>query len=304
MKNRLFWAVGSVLFVLVSVNCSNKMSEEQKAAKQEASYAVTQNAANTCYPNIDRNDMNKAIVQAAEHAKATHANLFVEQNERANAYVVMTTAINTLRANGWNAARTVAHPSLPLSDPYHFSSDALTLKGTIYDIYQSFPIPGIPGANPVGPENGRSEVTSDLVAVGQNCGQPAPTPMPTPAPTPAPSGGGKTVKAGDLILRTNERLLIDGFHLEMQSDGNLVIYRTGSVPVWASNTNKDPNWCANQCEMAFQGDGNLVLYRAGVAYWASNTNGANDHSKTLSFVGQVPYLTIRSGAGAILWQSR
>ena len=55
----------------------------------------------------------------------------------------------------------------------------------------------------------------------------------------------------------------------MQSDGNLVVYKLGSTPVWATGTNGKGAAIA-----IMQGDGNLVLYTAAhVPVWASNTNG-------------------------------
>jgi len=60
------------------------------------------------------------------------------------------------------------------------------------------------------------------------------------------------------------------FIFVMQSDGNLVLYRTATWhPLWASGTNgQDVNF------VAMQGDGNLVIYTfSGRAIWASNTAG-------------------------------
>jgi hypothetical protein len=63
-----------------------------------------------------------------------------------------------------------------------------------------------------------------------------------------------------------------GFFARMQSDGNLVVYDVADRPVWASDTPGNPGaflWC--------QDDGNLVLYQGGVdprpetALWATNT---------------------------------
>jgi hypothetical protein len=53
----------------------------------------------------------------------------------------------------------------------------------------------------------------------------------------------------------------------MQGDGNLVLYNTSGQPVWASNTNGNPG-----AFLAVQNDGNLVIYNsASRAIWASNT---------------------------------
>ncbi|XP_055334353.1 uncharacterized protein LOC129585629 [Paramacrobiotus metropolitanus] len=60
--------------------------------------------------------------------------------------------------------------------------------------------------------------------------------------------------------------------LIMQTDGNLVLYRTSDgSPIWASNTCHKP---VQKCVM--QHDGNLVLYEHnGTPIWASNTYGQN-----------------------------
>jgi hypothetical protein len=59
------------------------------------------------------------------------------------------------------------------------------------------------------------------------------------------------------------------FKLIMQGDGNLVLYKDGGTPVWASNTVGHVGAYA-----IMQGDGNLVVYdSAGKPLWASGTNG-------------------------------
>ena len=65
------------------------------------------------------------------------------------------------------------------------------------------------------------------------------------------------------------------YELIMQSDGNLVLYRTANHhAIWATGTNgKDV------MRATMQGDGNLVLYTyTGHPVWASNTNGKNNSS--------------------------
>jgi hypothetical protein len=56
--------------------------------------------------------------------------------------------------------------------------------------------------------------------------------------------------------------------LIMQNDGNLVMYSDKMKPVWASNTNKPENQGAI---LRLQNDGNLVIYKGTKALWASNT---------------------------------
>jgi hypothetical protein len=51
----------------------------------------------------------------------------------------------------------------------------------------------------------------------------------------------------------------------MQNDANFVVYKSGGVPVWASRTN------GTTAAVELQDDGNLVIYRSGQPVWASNT---------------------------------
>jgi hypothetical protein len=57
----------------------------------------------------------------------------------------------------------------------------------------------------------------------------------------------------------------------MQGDANFVVYRSGGVPVWASRTNGAP------AGIELQDDGNLVIYRSGQPVWASNTMESDAH---------------------------
>lgn len=57
-----------------------------------------------------------------------------------------------------------------------------------------------------------------------------------------------------------------GAYLEMQVDGNLVLYRPDRTPLWASNT----NGYGSQSYMRLQSDGNLVVYSRS-AIWASGS---------------------------------
>ncbi len=80
------------------------------------------------------------------------------------------------------------------------------------------------------------------------------------------------------MLGANQSLILnqalyscDGrFGLVMQSDGNLVLYRSGVGPLWATNTTLKNG----QTTAILQGDGNLVLYdAANHPLWQSNTAG-------------------------------
>jgi Cysteine-rich secretory protein family len=76
------------------------------------------------------------------------------------------------------------------------------------------------------------------------------------------------------IWATNTGGLIQPREFIMQTDGNLVLYDTSGCPKWSSNTWNNPGAFLN-----IQDDGNLVVYRAGSqtetvdnALWASGSN--------------------------------
>jgi len=76
--------------------------------------------------------------------------------------------------------------------------------------------------------------------------------------------GGWILNPGQSISVCNNKA-----RLVLQWDGNLVLYNSGSMPLWASNTAGKP---AKQLVMQY--DGNLVLYdTSNQAIWTSNTSG-------------------------------
>ncbi len=108
---------------------------------------------------------------------------------------------------------------------------------------------------------------------------------------------GTRMERGDTLLSR-----LTAFRLDMQHDGNLVLYTVGNAPLWASNTvgrgfyavmQTDGNlvvydladqpvfasdtWGNDGAVLVCQDDGNLVIYRGGVpwspdtALWATNT---------------------------------
>jgi hypothetical protein len=97
---------------------------------------------------------------------------------------------------------------------------------------------------------------------------------------------------GDQLLSQNQWVRLD-----MQDDGNLVLYRVQTrQPLWASNTHGQP-----VTHVDMQGDGNLVAYAAdGTPFWASNTAGHPGASVVLQDDGN---LVIYDPAGAYLWDS-
>jgi hypothetical protein len=80
---------------------------------------------------------------------------------------------------------------------------------------------------------------------------------------------------GNLVIyRTSDNRAIwatgtqgtDVIRAVMQNDGNFVLYHVNNQPAWASNTAHAPG-----SYLIMQSDGNLVIYRPIVPIWASNT---------------------------------
>jgi hypothetical protein len=83
------------------------------------------------------------------------------------------------------------------------------------------------------------------------------------------------------------------YTLDMQGDGNLVLYQNGTA-LWASNTSGS---AADEAIM--QGDGNFVLYTSsGSAVWASGTVGNDGAYLVVQNDGNV---VIYSASGTALW---
>ncbi len=108
---------------------------------------------------------------------------------------------------------------------------------------------------------------------------------------------------GNLVLyKTNSSGLIakhwdsrtfnnPGAYLEMQADGNLVIYSAGRQPLWDSGT----SGVRGQAYASFQWDGNLVV-RSTVALWDSHSA---QPAGTWNLVGPVQVTTLNQGGPAI-----
>jgi lysozyme len=122
-------------------------------------------------------------------------------------------------------------------------------------------------------------------------------PPPVPAAPPVPAGCGE-FKAGEGLSRGQSHASCDGrFRLDMQTDGNLVLYENPSHPLWATRSNgvgyiavmqadgnfveyddqSAPVWASGTSghdgsTLRVQDDGNLVVYGPqGHAWWASDT---------------------------------
>lgn len=75
-------------------------------------------------------------------------------------------------------------------------------------------------------------------------------------------GSNRALKPGQALFSPN---LV--YRLQMQTDGNLVLVKNGTTPLWHTATGKNPNAWA-----IMQGDGNLVVYTAAnKPLWSSRT---------------------------------
>lgn len=109
----------------------------------------------------------------------------------------------------------------------------------------------------------------------------------------APADAAASGLAPGTTLGSGAALAVNGYTLNMQSDGNLVEYHGSSV-VWDSGT-------AGQAGnyLAMQTDGNLVVYSAGGAWrWQSTTNGHSGARLQLQTDGNV---VVYSSGNTALW---
>lgn len=108
-----------------------------------------------------------------------------------------------------------------------------------------------------------------------------------------------TLTAGQELLAATQQKLSScngAYALVMQSDSNLVLYKAGGTPIWASGT-----WNMAIRAAVMQSDGNFVEYNtAGAARWASNTNGNPGATLKLQDDGD---LVLLSASGALLWHT-
>lgn len=91
---------------------------------------------------------------------------------------------------------------------------------------------------------------------------------------------------GGTIMRSMNGI----FTLRFQNDGNLVLYKNGNNPIWASQTHGKTSK-----KFRFQDDGNLVIYNAAdSAIWSSNTHGKNGSYMVLQDDGNLVIYTINN----------
>lgn len=118
------------------------------------------------------------------------------------------------------------------------------------------------------------------------------------SPTTAETAESCGTLAPDTGLTAGQSLAsCDGSYvLDMQGDGNLVLYESGSV-VWASRTAG-----TEAVKAAMQTDGNFVLYTSGgSAVWFTSTTGNPGAHLSVQDTGDV---VILSTSGSTLWSSR
>jgi hypothetical protein len=86
------------------------------------------------------------------------------------------------------------------------------------------------------------------------------------------------------------------YQLAQQEDGNLVIYKANSGPIWASHTYNSPG-----AQLHFQGDGNIVLYPANNSTNALWATGTYNHPGDEFRVQTDGNLVVYNSSGAAVW---
>jgi hypothetical protein len=104
-----------------------------------------------------------------------------------------------------------------------------------------------------------------------------------------------TFTGGTLLPGQDMNVPQGNYHLELQTDGNLVLYN-GGKPLWASGTSGQQ--IAN---LSMQPDGNLVLYNtSGQAVWSSGTSGNPGAFLALQPDGN---LVLYNNSGQAVWNT-
>jgi hypothetical protein len=76
------------------------------------------------------------------------------------------------------------------------------------------------------------------------------------------------VLTGGNVLTAGQSVSLAQYMLIFQADGNLVLYKNGGNPIWATNTHG-----RGASTATMQGDGNFVVSAGSTALWASGTYG-------------------------------
>ena len=121
-----------------------------------------------------------------------------------------------------------------------------------------------------------------------NTNKNTPTKPLTNTPSTTPSAAKNSAPAGSIwtYSQNNQTLLTSPngkFTLVYQGDGNLVLYKNITTPIWASNTDRK-----SSATFKFQTDGNLVIYGAGNSVvWSPNCYGKGGQTLTLQDDGNL-----------------
>jgi hypothetical protein len=108
------------------------------------------------------------------------------------------------------------------------------------------------------------------------------------------AAGSDTLSANE-TLGTDQSLYAPGqsYRLTMQGDGNLVVYTSGGVAAWSSNTR------GSHARLVMQGDGNLVMYSDGGVLFATGTNGSGSNRLVMQGDGNLVLY-----GGSYIWASK
>lgn len=103
---------------------------------------------------------------------------------------------------------------------------------------------------------------------------------------------GQSLTPGQSLVSCDQR-----YRLTFQNDGNILLYGTGYLPLWATKTAGKGG-----VKLTMQNDGNLVLYTASrVPVWASSEFGGKYGASQRLILGNEGNLEIRSLTNALQW---
>jgi hypothetical protein len=113
----------------------------------------------------------------------------------------------------------------------------------------------------------------------------------------ADGNGSSTLNAPDALWAGQQLVSPNGqYSLDMQTDGNLVIYGNGKA-LWGSGT----NGTGSNNVLVMQSDGNLVIWSGSTAVWGSGTNGSgSNNSLAMQNDGN---LVVYTSTGHAVWGS-
>lgn len=101
---------------------------------------------------------------------------------------------------------------------------------------------------------------------------------------------------GDRTWNPNDVVLVSGnkmYSLVFQFDGNFVLYKYRTIPLWHSNT-----YNKGAAGFRFQKDGNLVVYGGNGALWSANSHNNGGEALFLQNDGN---LVLHAPGGKVVW---